>query len=89
MDDNKIVVKDGDTIIIYNVLFTVEDEENNKKYVIYSDNTLDENNNIIIQASIQDPITNELLDITDPKEQEMIAKIMKSVEDSVKEARAN
>ncbi len=84
MDDNKIVVKDGDKVIIYNVLFTLDDDKTKKKYVIYSDNTLDEDGDLIIHASIQDPNTNELVDITDPKEQEMIAKVMESVEETVK-----
>ena len=89
MDDNKIVVKDGDKVIIYNVLFNLEDEKNNKKYVIYTDNSHDEDGDLIIRVSIEDPKTKELIDITDPKEKEMIEKVMKSVEESVRESNAS
>ena len=89
MDDNKIVVKDGDTVIIYNVLFTLNDDEKNKKYVVYSDNTTDEDGKIIIHASIQDPKTNELVDITDPKEKQMIEKVMQTVEETVRNEQSN
>ena len=89
MDDNKIAVKVGDNVVIYNVLFTLDDEVSKKHYIFYSDNTVDEDGDIIINTGLQDPITNELLPITDPKEQELLSKVLKSVEDSVRESGAN
>jgi len=85
MNDNKIVVKNRDAVIIYDVLFTLDDKKENKKYVIYSDNGVDEDGDIIIHASIQDPDTNELLDITDSKEKELIEKAIKIVEGTIRE----
>ena len=89
MNDNKIVVKDGDAVIIYDVLFTLEDEDGKKKIVVYSDNSIDENGDIIIHASIQDPVTNELKDITDPSDKEKVEQAMKAVEESVRESQGN
>ena len=89
MNDNKIVVKDGDAVIIYDVLFTLEDEAGKKKIVVYSDNSIDENGDIIIHASIQDPVTNELKDITDPSDKEKVEQAMKAVEESVRESQGN
>ena len=87
--DNKIAVTVGDTVVIYNVLFTLDDEANKKKYIFYSDNSVGENGEVIIHTSIQDPITNELIDVTDPKEKEMLEKVLKSVEESVRESQTN
>ena len=37
------------------VLFTFESEETHKNYLVYTDNTTDENGNIKVYASIFDP----------------------------------
>ena len=86
MNDNKIAVKDGDTVVIYNVLFTLDDEETKKKFIVYSYNSKDVDGDIVIHASILDPNTNELLDITDPKDREKVEKAMKAVKDTIKES---
>lgn len=83
--DNKIAVTVDNRVVIYNVLFTLDDKETNKHYVFYSDNSVDDEGNIVIHTSIQDPKTNELIDITDSKEKEMLEKVLKAVEESVKE----
>ena len=41
--------------VVYDVLFTFESEETNKNYIVYTDNTKDENGNIEVYASIYDP----------------------------------
>ena len=41
--------------IIYDVLFTFENEETNKNYIVYTDNTRDDKGNIQVYASIYDP----------------------------------
>ena len=89
MDDNKIAVKIGDSVVIYNVLFTLDDEVSKKHYIFYSDNSVDEDGDIVINTGIQDPKTNELLPITDPKEQEMLTKVLNSIEESVRESQNN
>lgn len=89
MNDNKIAVKDGDTVVIYNVLFTLDDEETKKKFIVYSYNSKDVDGDIVIHASILDPNTNELLDITDPKDREKVEKAMKAVKDTIRESQNN
>ena len=39
----------------YDVLFTFESEENGNNYIVYTDNSLDENGNIVVYASTYDP----------------------------------
>ena len=89
MDDHKIAVKVGDNVLICNELFTLDDEVSKKHYVFYSDDSVDEDGDVIINVGLQDPKTNELLPITDPKEQELLEKVLKSVEDSVRESSGN
>ncbi len=89
MNDNKIAVKVGDNVLICNELFTLDDEVLKKHYVFYSDDSVDEDGDVIINVGLQDPKTNELLPITDPKEQELLEKVLKSVEDSVRESSGN
>ena len=37
--------------VVYDVLFTFDSEETNKSYIVYTDNTLDEDGNIQVYAS--------------------------------------
>lgn len=46
------------TIIEYNVVLTFFYEQNNKNYVIYTDNTLDQNNRIRLYTAIYNPNLN-------------------------------
>lgn len=39
----------------YDVLFTFDNDETKKSYIVYTDNTLDEKGNIEVYASIYDP----------------------------------
>ena len=39
----------------YEVLFTFESNETNKNYIVYTDNTTDEEGNIKVYASIYEP----------------------------------
>lgn len=89
MDDHKIAVKVGDSVVIYNVLFTLDDEVTKKHYIFYAGNTVDKDGDVVINVGIQDPKTNEILPITDAKEKEMLEKVLKSVEDSVRESQSN
>lgn len=45
----------------YDVLFTFKNEENQKDYIVYTDNVIDENNKLRIFSSIYNPITLEFL----------------------------
>ena len=70
------------------VLFTFESEETHKNYLVYTDNTTDENGNIKVYASIFDPDkeTSDLLPIETEREWKIIETIITSItEESKKE----
>ena len=50
----KIIDKDGKEIE-FEILFTFESDETNKNYMVYTDNTLDEQNNTKVYAAIYNP----------------------------------
>ena len=58
MDDNKNILKvineDGIEIIC-DVLFTFDNADTGKSYIVYTDNTKDESGNVQVYASIYDP----------------------------------
>ena len=43
------------TKIEYNVILTTKNEQTNKNYVVYTDNTLDKNNKLRLYTAIYDP----------------------------------
>ena len=42
---------------VYDVLFTFDNEETNKSYIVYTDNSLDDKGNVQVYASIYYPGT--------------------------------
>ncbi len=67
------------------VLFTFESNETNKNYIVYTDNTLDEQGNTKVYASIYEPDNEELklTPITDEKEWKVIETILGELQDAV------
>lgn len=58
MQEEKITFKlfdDNGVEVEYEVLFTFESNETNKNYIVYTDNTTDEEGNIKVYASIYEP----------------------------------
>lgn len=47
--------------IEYDVILTFKNEDNNKDYIIYTDNTYDENNKLVIFSAVYNPDTLEFL----------------------------
>ena len=45
----------------YDVLFTFDNEETNKSYIAYTDNTYDDDGNISVYASTYDPNSSEVI----------------------------
>ena len=75
MEANKIqVVDDQGNEIEFEVLFTFNNEENEKQYVLYFDPSLEEPS---VYASVYDDEGN-LFEIEDPKEREMIEEVFQS-----------
>ncbi len=83
----KAINKDG-VEVECEVLFTFESEETGKNYMVYTDNTVDENNNIRVYASIYDPEkpTSELIPIETESEWKIIETILEEIQAEVKES---
>jgi len=70
----------------YEVLFTFDSEETKKSYMVYTDNTKDDNGNIKVYASIYTPgtETTELAPIETDKEWKIIETILSELQNEVK-----
>lgn len=65
------------------VLFTFDSEETNKSYMVYTDNTTDDDGNIKVYASVYNPNaeSTELLPIETDREWKIIETILESIQD--------
>ena len=68
------------------VLFTFESDETKKNYIVYTDNTLDEEGNTKVYASIYNPQEEEtnLLPIETDKEWKIIETILEELQNEIK-----
>ena len=75
--------------IVYDVLFTFESEETGKNYIVYTDNTRDENGNIEVYASIYypDDPKSKLEAIETEKEWKIIETILNTLQEEVRKKR--
>ena len=75
-----------------NVLFTFDSDETKKSYIVYTDNTKDNEGNIKVYASTYDPNNTkemELLPIETDKEWKVIETILESIQEEVKKQSDN
>ena len=81
----KIIDKDGKEIE-FEILFTFESDETNKNYMVYTDNTTDEEGNTKVYASVFNPNaeTLELLPVETEREWKVIETIITSIEEENK-----
>lgn len=72
--------------IVYDVLFTFENEETNKNYIVYTDNTTDEAGNVQVYASTYDPENpqSKLESIETEKEWKVIETILNTLQEEVR-----
>lgn len=72
----------------YEVLFTFESDETKKNYIVYTDNSLDEDGNARVYASIYTPgsAETELKPIETDKEWKIIETILEQIQEQVKES---
>ena len=81
----KVLDKEGNEIE-FEVLFTFESDETKKNYMVYTDNTKDENDNVRVYASVfvtdADPL--ELLPVETEREWKIIETILESIEEESK-----
>lgn len=70
------------------VLFTFESEETKKNYMVYTDNTTDEDGNVKVYAAIYEPDKDEtkLEPITSDHEWNIIEKILDELQEEAKKS---
>ena len=87
-ENNKftIVAEDGREVEC-EILFTFDNKENGKSYVVYVDGTTDENGVVQVYASVYDPTgeNTRLMPIETEEEWEMIEELLASMEDGIGE----
>ena len=76
------VINDEGQEVECEVLFTFESEETKKSYIVYTDNTIDEEGNTKVYASIYNPDEDEtkLLPIETEKEWKIIETILEELQ---------
>ncbi len=81
----KVIDKDGNEIN-FEVLFTFESDETKKNYMVYTDNSKDENGNVRVYASVFVPDAEplELLPVETEREWKIIETILESIEEESK-----
>ena len=88
MDEKKCftVLDENGKQVICEPLFTFESEETKKNYVVYTDNSKDEQGNVRVFASIYNMTDKggELLPIKSDKEWKVIETILETIQDETK-----
>ena len=91
MEQNSFkVINDEGQEIVCDVLFTFDSEETNKSYIVYTDNSTDEEGNVQVFASIYDPKQeNPKLDpIETDQEWKIIETILNTLQEEIKKKAA-
>ena len=80
----EIVGENGEKIVC-DILFTFDSDETNKSYMVYTDNTKDENGKVKVYASIYDPEdpNSKLEEIKTDKEWKVIDTILETLQEEV------
>ncbi len=85
--ENTFTITDADgREITCDVLFTFDSEETKKSYIVYTDNSKDEQGNVQVFASIYDPSkqNQNLEPITTEKEWKVIETILNTLQEEIK-----
>lgn len=84
------IVNDEGKEIECEVLFTFDSDETKKSYIVYTDNSLDEDGNTKVYASVYDPTGQDasLLPVETEKEWLVIENILSTVQEKLDEAGA-
>ena len=77
--------------IVYDVLFTFDNDETKKSYIVYTDQSKDEAGNIQVYASIYHPDdpNSKLEAITTDKEWKVIETILETLQEEMKKKQEN
>ena len=85
-DKNTIkVTNDKGEEVVCDILFTFDSEETGKSYIVYTDNSKDENGKVRVFASIYNPddAKTKLEDIKTEKEWKVIETILETLQEEV------
>lgn len=84
------IVNDKGEELTCDVLFTFEDAKTKKNYIVFTDNTLDENGQIKVYANYYDPTGNDLSlgKIETEEEWENISKLLADLNDKIEDKNA-
>lgn len=69
MNNRKIYTEKDGIKVEYDVILTFKNENNNKDYVVYTDNNLDKDDKLKIYAAVYNPDTLEFLEVPQTKEE--------------------
>lgn len=85
------IVDDKGKEIECEILFTFDSDETKKSYIVYTDNTLDEEGSTKVYASVYDPTGQNpaLMPIESEKEWLVIENILSSVQEKINESEGN
>ncbi len=94
MDNNNNtfkVINDEGQEILCDILFTFDSEETKKSYIVYTDNSKDNEGNIQVFASIYDPKQDNprLEPIETEQEWKIIETILSTLQDEIKKKTSN
>ena len=94
MDNNNNtfkVINDEGQEILCDILFTFDSEETKKSYIVYTDNSKDNEGNIQVFASIYDPNQDNprLEPIETEQEWKIIETILSTLQDEIKKKTSN
>ena len=80
------IINDKGEEVMCDVLFTFDSEETKKSYIVYTENSKDEQGNIQVFASIYDPKQEDqkLEPITTEKEWKVIETILNTLQEEIK-----
>ena len=87
MEKNSFTIIDDDGVEkSFDVLFTFDNNETKKSYIVYTDNTLDKEGKVQVYASIYDPKNphSDLKEIKTDKEWKIIETILKELQEESK-----
>lgn len=87
MEQNSFtIINDEGREVKYDVLFTFQSEETNKDYIVYTDNSKDEEGNVQVYASIYHPEDKQskLEAIETEQEWKIIDTILKTIQEELK-----
>ena len=80
------IINDNGEEIMCDVLFTFDSDETKKSYIVYTDNSKDEQGNVQVFASIYDPKQEDqkLEPITTEQEWKVIETILNTLQEEIK-----